>query len=144
MWKFRTMLTEVQELLAKDAKLRSTYHSNGYKLPPLDPRVTKVGRWLRASSVDELPQLINVVLGQMSLVGPRPVTSDELVHYNGLSSAYLSMRPGVTGLWQVSGRNMIHYPRRAELDAEYVWNQSFKRDVGILIRTVPAVLRGSH
>ncbi|MGH9163899.1 MAG: sugar transferase, partial [Acidimicrobiales bacterium] len=104
-----------------------------------DPRVTGVGRVLRASSLDELPQLFNVLAGQMSLVGPRPVVPAELSLYGQHDAAYLALRPGVTGLWQVSGRNVIRFPQRAEMDADYGRRCSPSLDLRILVSTPLAV-----
>lgn len=105
-----------------------------------DPRVTRLGRFIRKTSIDELPQLINVIKGEMSLVGPRPITRSELERYGERASLYAAMKPGVTGLWQVSGRSDTAYGRRVELDAWYVENWSPWHDIAILAKTVPAVL----
>jgi exopolysaccharide production protein ExoY len=109
-----------------------------------DPRVTGIGRLLRKSSLDELPQLFNVVLGQMSLVGPRPVTQTELKRFGRSASKYLAARPGLTGLWQVSGRSSLNYSRRVALDRYYVSNWSPLLDLKIVLRTIPALLKTSH
>ena len=105
-----------------------------------DPRVTAIGAILRRSSLDELPQLFNVLRGEMSIVGPRPVTEEELVMYSGAISAYLACRPGITGLWQVSGRSTTTYNKRIACDAFYARNWSMALDAKILIVTIPAVL----
>lgn len=104
-----------------------------------DPRVTPIGSVLRKLSVDELPQIINVLNGEMSLIGPRPVVHDELDHYGSSAPHYLRARPGVTGLWQVSGRTDTSYKERVVLDRYYVTNWTFGTDIAILLRTVPAV-----
>lgn len=111
-----------------------------------DPRVTIVGTVLRKLSLDELPQLINILRGEMSLVGPRPVVEDELELYEASAVYYLQSRPGLTGLWQVSGRNDVSYASRIAFDTHYVKNWSFTRDVVIVARTIPAVClsRGSY
>ncbi len=114
---------------AKDFKLRN------------DPRITRIGRFLRKTSLDELPQIWNVIRGDMSLVGPRPVTKDELPLYRHVVDSYMSVRPGVTGLWQVSGRNAISYEDRVELDRRYTKRLSFLEDLRIMLMTLPAVLR---
>lgn len=106
-----------------------------------DPRVTRLGAFLRKSSLDELPQLINVVRGEMSLVGPRPVVESELTRYGSRRSRYLAARPGLTGPWQISGRNDTTYRRRVALDVVYVDRWSLARDIVIVTRTVPAVLK---
>ena len=100
-----------------------------------DPRITPVGGWLRRYKLDELPQLIDVFLGDMSLVGPRPVTQSELRHYGHASADYLSIRPGITGLWQISGRNDVSYAQRVALDQSYVATLSLWRDLLILLKT---------
>jgi lipopolysaccharide/colanic/teichoic acid biosynthesis glycosyltransferase len=141
MYKFRTMHREAEQLLAQDPHLWNEYVTNGFKLPAeLDRRVTKVGRFLRRSSLDELPQVLNVLLGTMSLVGPRPVVPAELDNYGDRRDVYMSVRPGVTGAWQVGGRSNIDYPQRVDVDEEYVRDWSFGLDLKILARTPGAVL----
>lgn len=107
-----------------------------------DPRVLPIGRWLRSSSCDELPQLWNVIRGDMSLVGPRPVVSEEIARYGCASALYESVRPGITGLWQVSGRSNTSYEERVSLDEYYVKNCSVRLDLHILIRTAGTLLLG--
>jgi exopolysaccharide production protein ExoY len=141
MYKFRTMHREAEQLLQQDPRLWDEYVSNGFKLPrELDRRVTRVGRFLRRSSLDELPQILNVLAGTMSLVGPRPVVPAEVDNYGDRRNAYLSVRPGITGAWQVNGRSDIDYPERVEIDAEYVERWSVGLDVRILARTPLAVV----
>jgi lipopolysaccharide/colanic/teichoic acid biosynthesis glycosyltransferase len=106
-----------------------------------DPRITPVGRFLRSWSLDELPQLINVFRGDMSLVGPRPVVRAELSLYRHLLDFYLATTPGLSGLWQVSGRSNLSFSARARLDASYVQSWSLRQDFVILVRTIPAVVR---
>lgn len=147
MYKFRTMHREAEDLLQQDPRLLQEYVDNGFKLPAeIDRRITPVGRFLRRSSLDELPQWLNVVLGTMSVVGPRPVVPAEVDNYGDKRDAYLSVRPGITGAWQVNGRSQIDYPERVEIDADYVRNWSLRRDLAILARTPLAVLsaRGAH
>lgn len=108
-----------------------------------DPRVTRIGKFLRSTSIDELPQLINVLRGDMSLVGPRPIVRDEIAHYSHDIDYYYRVRPGVTGLWQVSGRSDTTYAQRVQLDSWYVRNWSFWHDIVIILKTFPAVLKGS-
>ena len=140
--KFRTMVPEAEERLSADPELRSVYVNGDFKIPnAVDPRVTPVGRVLRALSLDELPQLFNVLAGHMSLVGPRPIVPAELDLYGDCRDAYLSVRPGLTGLWQVSGRNEIKFPQRAALDAEYAQRCSPAVDLLVLLRTPGAVVR---
>ena len=107
-----------------------------------DPRITRVGRFLRKSSLDELPQLINVVRGEMSLVGPRPIVEAEIAKYGEVYADYCRVRPGITGLWQVSGRNNTTYEERVSLDRYYVTNWCIWMDLWILARTFPVVLTG--
>ncbi|WP_395943828.1 sugar transferase [Brevundimonas sp.] len=106
-----------------------------------DPRVTPVGRVLRLSSLDELPQLLNVLKGDMSLVGPRPIVPDEAILYGRRFAAYCTVRPGLTGLWQVSGRNDVAYPRRVAMDVWLVRNLTPQTYLVLIARTVPAILR---
>jgi len=108
-----------------------------------DPRVTRVGRLLRRTSLDELPQLWNVLRGDMSLVGPRPIVHEELIRYGRYIGRYKSVRPGLTGLWQVTGRNDSDYQRRVRLDAYYIRRQNLLLDCYILLRTANVVLKGS-
>lgn len=145
--KFRTMYRDAEERLAAEPELYQRYCCNDFKLPMReDPRIFALGRFLRSSSLDELPQLFNVLVGSMSLVGPRPVVPDELSLYGPWAPAYLAAVPGITGPWQATGRNKIRYPERAQLDAEYMERWSFATDLTIIAKTVPSVLRreGSH
>jgi exopolysaccharide production protein ExoY len=140
--KFRTMCTNAEpvllELLARHPALREEWQRD-QKLAE-DPRVTPVGRWLRRSSLDELPQLLNVLRGEMALVGPRPITVPELRRYGPARWTYLSVPPGMTGLWQVNGRNWTSYQRRVELDQYYVKNRSAWLNCRILAKTLVVVL----
>jgi lipopolysaccharide/colanic/teichoic acid biosynthesis glycosyltransferase len=145
--KFRTMQVGSVGWLERDRDLALLYEANHFKLPAtMDPRITPFGRVLRRASVDELPQLFNVFMGHMSMVGPRPVVPDELLRYEALTPAYLAVRPGITGAWQVGGRSHVGYPERAVIDFTYVMRWSLLRDLGILLRTIPAVLsrRGAY
>ena len=138
---------DAEEVLRNDPFLSRRYVENDYKLPPEeDPRVTRVGRFLRRTSLDELPQLFNVLLGDMSLVGPRPVVPDEIAHYGAETRVFQAVKPGLTGHWQVSGRSDVVYPERAQLDIDYINNWGLARDLKILAGTVSAVLqrRGAH
>jgi lipopolysaccharide/colanic/teichoic acid biosynthesis glycosyltransferase len=105
-----------------------------------DPRVTTIGRFLRRTSLDELPQIFNVLRGEMSLIGPRPIVKAETYHYKHLLPFYLAATPGLSGLWQVSGRSDLDYAERSRLDAQYVKNWSLTADLKIFLRTIPAVL----
>jgi exopolysaccharide production protein ExoY len=141
-FKFRTMVPDAESRLAqvlatdpnaaeewmRDRKLRR------------DPRITRVGKFLRQSSFDELPQLFNVFRGDMGIVGPRPIVTAEQVFYGRAFTNYCSVRPGITGLWQISGRNDVSYRRRVALDVVYARNKSLRWDLRIIILTVPAVI----
>ncbi|MGH7720590.1 MAG: exopolysaccharide biosynthesis polyprenyl glycosylphosphotransferase [Gemmatimonadaceae bacterium] len=140
-YKFRTMYANAEQRLQSDPELYQRYVENDYKLPcAMDARITRLGRFLRRTSLDELPQLVNVLLGDMSLVGPRPIVPEEIQHYNGEGLLLLSLKPGMTGAWQVSGRSSLAYPERAVVELEYVERWSLASDIWILLRTVPAVL----
>ena len=139
--KFRSMVVDgdrmLGELFARDAAARTEWDRN-FKLRN-DPRITRIGAFLRRSSLDELPQLLNVLKGEMSLVGPRPVVREELARYGDQVAYYLQVRPGITGLWQASGRNDVDYARRVGLDVWYVKNWSLWTDIVILLKTCRAV-----
>jgi exopolysaccharide production protein ExoY len=145
--KFRTMRVDAEQLLRNDPVLFSEYVKHNYKLPEhQDPRITRVGRVLRKTSLDELPQLWNVLRGDMSLIGPRPVVPDELNEYGGKCRVLLSVKPGMTGAWAITGRSSVGYPQRADIELGYVRRWRLGADLSILWRTVPAVLtrRGAH
>jgi exopolysaccharide production protein ExoY len=140
--KFRTMVTDAPErlrrLLESDPLAAAEWATNR-KLRN-DPRITAIGAILRKSSLDELPQLFNVLKGDMSIVGPRPVTDEELERYSSSIGAYLSCRPGITGLWQVSGRSTTTYNKRVACDTFYARNWSMSLDAKIMVVTIPALL----
>jgi exopolysaccharide production protein ExoY len=143
-YKFRTMRVDAdaalkRHLLASPHAAREWSETRKLKS---DPRITSVGAVLRQLSLDELPQLINIVRGEMSIVGPRPVTSDELQMYGPNAPFYLRARPGLTGAWQVSGRNDVSYDTRVILDRSYVENWSLWTDISIILKTIPAVVTG--
>jgi lipopolysaccharide/colanic/teichoic acid biosynthesis glycosyltransferase len=138
-FKFRTMCVDADERLARDQALRSQFEQN-HKLKD-DPRVTRVGRFLRKTSLDELPQLINVFLGQMSMVGPRMITAPEKAMYGKWSMNLFTVKPGMTGLWQVSGRSNVSYEERVRLDMHYIRNYTIWFDLYLLWLTIPAVLK---
>jgi undecaprenyl-phosphate galactose phosphotransferase len=146
--KFQTMVPDAEAVLAKilasDPELRAEWESD-HKLKD-DPRVTHFGKFLRSTSLDELPQLWNVLKGDMSLVGPRPITREELLRYGRNAVIYMLVRPGLTGLWQVSGRNFVEYRKRVAMDVCYVKNQSVVLDTWILMKTVVVVItrHGAH
>ena len=141
-FKFRTMYVDAEVKLEKhlrdnpkDRKIWSEKH----KLTN-DPRITKFGLFLRKYSLDELPQILNVLKGEMSLIGPRPIVDDEVKKYGDSFNFYKKVKPGITGLWQVSGRNDIDYSKRVALDEFYVSNVSFLLDLMILLKTLPAII----
>jgi exopolysaccharide production protein ExoY len=143
--KFRSMYRDsdrmLKQLLERDAAAREEW-ARDHKLSN-DPRITPIGHFLRRTSLDELPQLFNVLRGEMSLVGPRPITVAELPRYGDVRWHYLSTRPGMTGLWQVSGRNDVTYEERVEMDRRYVEGESWRMRLAILWRTVSVVMHGS-
>jgi exopolysaccharide production protein ExoY len=143
--KFRTMVPNadqvLRDLLENDPELHAEWVRD-HKLRH-DPRVTRLGRFLRRTSLDELPQLVNVLRGEMSLVGPRPVVREELLRYGRNVGTYLAAKPGITGLWQVTGRNDTDYRRRVVLDTYYVRNQNLLLDLYILVKTTGVVLGGN-
>jgi exopolysaccharide biosynthesis polyprenyl glycosylphosphotransferase len=143
-FKFRTMDTRSEEILRSDPKLMEEYREN-FKIKD-DPRVTRIGKFLRKTSIDELPQLFNVLIGQMSIIGPRMITPEELGKYSQWDMNLLTVKPGITGLWQVRGRSDVSYDERVRLDMYYIRNWSIWLDVQILIQTIPAVLhkRGAY
>jgi len=141
-YKFRTMLMNSEEILRdyldKNPKEKITWEKN-QKLY-YDPRITDFGNRLRTFSIDEFPQILNVLKGEMSLVGPRPIVNEEKIKYKDSIDLYESVKPGLTGLWQVSGRNNLSYEQRVELDVYYIKNVSFLLDLYILFKTIPAVI----
>jgi lipopolysaccharide/colanic/teichoic acid biosynthesis glycosyltransferase len=128
-------------MLKNDVVLYEKYLSNNYKLEPAeDPRITRFGCFIRKMSLDELPQFINVVKGDMSLVGPRPVLEKELLEYKEKKNQFLSVKPGITGYWQINGRSNIGYPIRVDIELYYVENKCMKLDILILLKTFVRVL----
>ncbi|MEO0071526.1 MAG: sugar transferase [candidate division WOR-3 bacterium] len=146
--KFRTMFQDADKLLEKileqDPEKKAEFEKT-FKLKN-DPRVTPVGRWLRRTSIDELPQLLNVVVGHMSLVGPRPIVEKEIPYYEDYSLLLFRVPPGVAGLWQISGRTDLSYEERVRLDTRYVREWSLLGDLAIILKTVPVILsrRGAY
>lgn len=138
-FKFRTMVNGAERVLEQDARLLQAFTEN-WKLFD-DPRVTQAGRVLRKFSLDELPQLFNVLRGEMALIGPRMISPPELARYGDSGQRLLSVRPGLTGLWQVSGRQTVSYERRVELDMHYIAECSLALDASILLRTIPVVVK---
>ena len=144
-WKFRSMVVNAEDrlaaVLASDPEARAEWEAS-HKLRT-DPRITAFGRFLRVSSLDELPQLLNVLAGEMSLVGPRPIVTSEVVRYGRWFSHYTAVRPGITGLWQINGRSDVSYRERVAMDVLFSRTQSVARYISILICTIPAVLKRS-
>jgi len=146
--KFRSMVVDAEarlaSLLAADSGAREEW-STDFKLRH-DPRITPLGEFLRRSSLDELPQLFNVLRGDMSIVGPRPIVHSEAARYGARYESYCAVRPGITGLWQISGRNDVSYRRRVAMDAVYARSKCLSWDIKILLLTVPAVFlaKGSY
>ncbi|ABM76294.1 galactosyl-1-phosphate transferase [Prochlorococcus marinus str. NATL1A] len=140
--KFRTMYKDAEDLLPnlleKYPLMRKEFEKD-FKLRQ-DPRITKLGRFLRRSSLDELPQFFNVLKGEMSVVGPRPIVSNEIIKYSLFMEEVISVRPGLTGLWQVSGRNNLSYKKRVELDLFYARNRNFLLDLEIIILTLGVLI----
>jgi len=147
-YKFRTMYLDaddrLEELLETCDESKEEWERD-FKLKD-DPRITKIGKFLRKTSLDELPQLLNVLKGEMSLVGPRPIIEQEVSKYGEYFEYFIAVKPGITGLWQVSGRNDIEYEERVQLDVWYVRNWSIELDLQILFKTVLVVLgrKGSY
>jgi lipopolysaccharide/colanic/teichoic acid biosynthesis glycosyltransferase len=137
-YKFRTMVVDADQILVAHPELAREYDAQ-VKLRH-DPRLTRVGAWLRRLSLDELPQLVNVLRGQMSLVGPRMVAPNEISKYGAFAATRLQVKPGLTGLWQISGRQETTYHERIALDRRYIDEWSLNLDAWILLRTIPAVL----
>jgi exopolysaccharide production protein ExoY len=142
-YKFRTMVSNGAAVLDAHLAVNPDADKEWRENQKLtnDPRVTPLGHALRKSSLDELPQLYNVLIGDMSCVGPRPIVQSELERYGAHKAHYLSVRPGLTGAWQISGRSQLSYAERVRLDVEYVSNWTLKRDIVILVKTIPAVAK---
>lgn len=141
MYKFRSMYVDAEQ------RLQELQHLNEQTGPVFkikdDPRITKVGKFIRKTSLDELPQLVNVLRGDMSIVGPRPALPREVKQYNAHQKQRLLVKPGITCIWQVSGRNNIGFDEWVELDLEYIKNQSLGLDIKLILQTIPALL-GDH
>jgi lipopolysaccharide/colanic/teichoic acid biosynthesis glycosyltransferase len=140
-FKFRTMRIDGDELLAANPELKAQWLRD-QKLKD-DPRITRCGLWMRKLSLDELPQLLNVLRGQMSVVGPRMITFPELSYYGELTDELLSVKPGLTGIWQVSGRSDLDRNERVRLDMQYVRRRTWWLNVQLILMTIPAAMKGS-
>ncbi|MDR0691362.1 MAG: sugar transferase [Streptococcaceae bacterium] len=140
-YKFRSMRMDADDILKANPKLYQKYINNGYKLPPdEDPRITSLGLFLRKTSIDEFPQFINVIRGDMSMVGPRPIITEEIKEYGDKSEIFFSMKPGIAGIWGVSGRSNITYPARVDVELSYLAKRSLKFDMVIISKTFFKVL----
>ena len=143
-WKFRSMVIDadkqLDKILAENPEMKKEWEKD--RKFTNDPRVTKIGKILRKTSIDEIPQFYNVLIGEMSFIGPRPVTRPELARYGDKSDFILSVQPGLSGMWQISGRSDTGYEERITLDSYYIHNWSVWFDVWIIIKTIFVVLRG--
>lgn len=141
--KFRSMVENADQILRQNPELYKKYVANSYKLEPNeDPRITKLGAWLRRTSIDEIPQFINILKGDMSIIGPRPVVKEELSEYGDRVDKFLSVKPGAMGLWQAKGRSTIPYPERADIELEYVDKASLWFDFKIMIQNIIMIFKG--
>ena len=139
-YKFRTMVENAQDLIKSFTPEQKKEFRENFKLEN-DPRITKVGNFLRKNSLDELPQLINILKGDLALIGPRPVINDELEKYSTNKSKFLSVTPGLTGYWAANGRSCTTYEQRMEMELYYIDNLSFKMDVKVFFKTIEAVIK---
>jgi exopolysaccharide biosynthesis polyprenyl glycosylphosphotransferase len=140
MWKFRSMYVDAEARKAALIKQNLMEGNVRFKMKT-DPRITRIGHWIRKFSIDELPQFWNVLIGDMSLVGPRPPLPSEVEQYTPYQYLRLAVVPGITCVWQVSGRSDIPFEKQVDMDVEYIKNQSFMFDIILLLKTVPAVLK---
>lgn len=142
MFKFRSMIFNADKVLESNPKLYQKYVDNGFKLPEgEDPRVTKIGAFIRKTSLDEIPQFLNVLIGEMALVGPRPIVKKEMFEYGDQINEFLSVKPGALGLWQASGRANIGYPERCDIELEYIKNASYWYDVKVFFACCISIIK---
>lgn len=139
-YKFRSMVMNAEELIKTFTPEQMKEYKENYKLTN-DPRITKVGKFLRKTSLDELPQLINIIKGDLAVIGPRPVVADELKKYGSNTEKFLSVTPGLTGYWAANGRSCTSYEQRMEMELYYIDNLSFKMDVKVFFKTIEAVIK---
>lgn len=140
-YKFRSMVKNAEHILRQNEVLYKKYVAKNYKLEPdEDPRITPFGKFIRKTSLDEFPQFINVLKGEMSLIGPRPLVNEELIEYQENQELFLSAKPGITGYWQTCGRSGIDYPERVNFELYYIYHQCIVLDIQILFKTIKQVL----
>lgn len=139
-YKFRTMVSNAEEVLNKMSPSQKKEFEKNFKLDN-DPRITKAGNILRKTSLDELPQLFNILLGNMSVVGPRPIIKKEVEKYGEYSNKLFSVKPGLTGMWQANGRSCTTYEQRVKMDMYYIDNRSFLLDIKLILKTVIVVIK---
>lgn len=143
-YKFRSMVVNADQILHANKKLYTKYVANNYKLEPdEDPRITRLGRFLRRTSIDEIPQFLNILKGDMSIIGPRPVVKEELKEYGNRVDKFLSVKPGAMGLWQASGRSNIGYPERCDLELSYVDRASYWFDLEIMVKNIVSIFKNT-
>lgn len=141
-YKFRSMVVNADQILENTPEMYAKYVANNYKLEPEeDPRITGLGRWLRKTSVDEIPQFLNILQGDMSIIGPRPVVKEELEEYGNRVDKFLSVKPGAMGLWQSSGRSNIPYPERCDVELAYVDRASLHYDFEIMLKNIVSIFK---
>ena len=139
-YKFRTMYEDSEDMIQKFSKEQIEEYKENYKLKQ-DPRVTKIGKFLRKTSLDELPQILNILKGELSIVGPRPVVSNELEKYGPNKEKFLSIKPGLTGYWQVNGRSLTTYEERIKMELYYIENRGMWLDIKVFLKTIFSVIK---
>lgn len=140
LYKFRSMVINAEELIKSFTPEQMKEYKENYKLTN-DPRITKIGKFLRKTSLDELPQLLNIIKGDLSIIGPRPVVTDELKKYGANTEKFLSVTPGLTGYWAANGRSCTTYKQRMQMELYYIDNLSLKMDVKVFFKTIEAVIK---
>ena len=141
LYKFRSMVINAEELIKSFTPEQMKEYKENYKLTN-DPRITKIGKFLRKTSLDELPQLFNIIKGDLSIIGPRPVVTDELKKYGTNTEKFLSVTPGLTGYWAANGRSCTSYEQRMQMELYYIDNLSLKMDIKVFFKTIEAVIKG--
>jgi len=140
LYKFRSMVINAEELIKSFTPEQMQEYKENYKLTN-DPRITKIGKFLRKTSLDELPQLLNIIKGELSIIGPRPVVTDELEKYGANTKKFLSVTPGLTGYWAANGRSCTTYEQRMQMELYYIDNLSLKMDIKVFFKTIEAVIK---